>query len=434
MKLNKKLTSILVTGAMIASIGGTTAMTSFATDTAAASEAAKANIVKYLEMANGVTNPNEAFTFEFKQVENGAPAVAIADATITPATTTSNTADEGAVYGTVSFTDVLKNANFEKAGVYEYVVSEKAGTNEEMTYDDSSYTIQITVKNKAGGGLEVTDIIGQKNEVVPGEEGETPQVVPGAKVDLTVTDPTVKPDGELPGKDEDNTEDPGSEAENGITVYGLTFDNNYQKTISEDPENIDPDPTDPSKGNYGVLGVTKTVVGDFADKVTAYPFEITMQAPANYTGEATVDAYIYTGDTKGDKVVVNLKGTTPFELADGQALVFDQLPAGMTYKVNEKLNTATVQNVDKYVASYAVLGDGAATKNDNAKGAALATEVIQMTDTNKDVATYTNTLEDEDVTPTGILMQNAPYILVATLAAGGLVIYLAKRREEEEEA
>ena len=432
MKLNKKLTSILVTGAMIASIGGTTAMTSFAASVPDANPAADANLVKYLEMANGVTNPNEAFNFKFAQVPDAALGSApIANQSITPTEVTA-AEDEGAVYGAISFADILENVDFPKAGVYKYVVKEIAGDTPEMTYDEATYTITVTVVNGANG-LEVKNIIAQEGGSID-EDGNGVATTEGDKVDVTVDDPTVKPDGTVPGTTDEK--DDGEEATNGVTVYGLTFDNNYQKTISEDPENIDPDPTDPSKGNYGVLGVTKTVVGDFADKVAAYPFEITMQAPANYTGEATVDAYIYTGDTKGETPIkVNLKGTTEFALADGQALVFEKLPAGMTYKVNEKLGEAGVQNEDKYVASYAVLGDGADTATGD-KGAALATAVVQMTDAEdaNDVAAYTNTLDNDDVTPTGILMQNAPYILVATLAAGGLVIYLAKRREEEEEA
>ena len=96
MKKLNKLFAILVAMAMVLSL---TVISAFAANPAGDHEKAapaQANLVKYLELAEGVTNPNVGFKFNFEAVENTANVAktdmpAIDAVVIVPDTLTANT-------------------------------------------------------------------------------------------------------------------------------------------------------------------------------------------------------------------------------------------------------------------------------------------------------------------------------------------------------
>ena len=60
----------------------------------------------------------------------------------------------------------------------------------------------------------------------------------------------------------------------------------------------------------------------------------------------------------------------------------------------------------------------------------VETYVIDDSTTTLDDVAYTNTFDDASVSPTGILINNAPYIILALVAAGGMTFYVVKKRKE----
>lgn len=434
MKLNKKLTSILVTGAMIASIGGTTAMTSFAADTTPKVTA----ITKTFQMPVGTTTPDVSFTYNFKAVEGYG-----SNADLTTKTFTKTIAfdeDDGVATGDVKTvtksTDAIfgtKDAEvvFPHAGRYAFEATELIGNETGVTYDYAKYTLYVAVANLAdGSGTYVKDITAGKQEADTNEDG-TPKTDEEGNIIYKAIDKALG-NYEFEDKDNDDVvdqfeEDNGTPAdendkndEDAIlaaqTGNGFGYTNTYVKATNvtpdgKDEDGEDPDATDDNTGLY----IQKNVAGDFADKTQEFTFSVTVTAPS-LSNKTEYKAVIFDLDedkTVGDEKTFASGVAQEIKLTDQQRLVFKDLDIGAKYEVTEAA-----------AANYTAAVNGEATN--------AASDTIVDTEANQ--ARYVNTYDDEGTTPTGILMQNAPYILVATLAAGGLVIYLAKRREEEEEA
>ena len=94
-----------------------------------------------------------------------------------------------------------------------------------------------------------------------------------------------------------------------------------------------------------------------------------------------------------------------------------------------------------YTASYAVdTGDpndaaDFAISGNAATGASLATyDNYLLVDKATDEIAYTNDYNADLDTPTGILINNLPYIALALVAIGGLVAYVVVRRRQDDEA
>ncbi len=179
----------------------------------------------------------------------------------------------------------------------------------------------------------------------------------------------------------------------------------------------------------GSLTIEKNTTGDLADKTMKFDFTITFEKSAteetlgNFTGTIT--------RKKGGKpeTVPGQNGTFNFALADGDKIVFDNLPVGTKYEVQEKGVPK-----DGYTPSITVLENNVETIKDK-KG--NETDNLSSLNQNKknlvgekpNKVTFVNTYRD-DVPVTGIIMNNLPFILligVAVLAFGTLA-FLKKRR------
>lgn len=380
-------------------------------DPVSGTAADNAYLVKYLKFANGVTNPQIEFTFKFAPKDN---APAITDQKITPATASESTTDGASVVGSKKISEILPN--YTHAGVYIYEVTETAtaagftngekettlsdGTvkKEKVTFSTEKYTLEVRIANNGQGGLEPAEVSIKKD----GEE---------TKTDATDPDPSVT-------KDENNQDvDHGTDS----TIPGFSFTNTYEKSTKKP---VDPDPTDPTQGKYGAAGITKTVVGAYGDQTFEFPFTITMNAGTGITA-TSAEAYIYTGDTKGSKVTVTFGTATDFTLKHGQSLIFEELPDGVSYTVSEKLQGCGVKDETKYMAAF----NGTPT---GTQGASSLNNAVTVSDaaTAENDAHFTNTLDSNDVTPTGIIINNLPYVLLIGLALGGIVLFSRKRRYE----
>ena len=105
--------------------------------------------------------------------------------------------------------------------------------------------------------------------------------------------------------------------------------------------------------------------------------------------------------------------TWNFTLTHGESISFANLPKGVTYSVVEKyLNTdnqITINDI-KYTASYE---NGTGTMDATAK-----------------TATVTNATEG--FIDTGVILDNAPYMLMLAVVAGAAMTLVIKKRREEE--
>ena len=86
---------------------------------------------------------------------------------------------EGSVDGAYSLTitgedtENFPTITYDRVGIYTYTVYQVAGTNQKCTYDDTVYTLKVTISNKEDySGLEATAVLypGSDGDKLPGAE------------------------------------------------------------------------------------------------------------------------------------------------------------------------------------------------------------------------------------------------------------------------
>ena len=401
MKKLNKFFAVLVALAMMAMLCVTAA---FAEGEAPTATPETAKLVKYLEVPEGTAVPTVVNVFTFTPNEEASSNVT-ADELVTanPGTQTVTvnaqspaTAAEDA--NSVYQADPLKAlGTFTHPGVYAYTVTETSSTitdgtdAQEIVPGGETYIVRYVVKN-VGGVPTVTDITVQDEQ--------------GNKEDPKTTDPTTN--------DDTTTTD--------VEYDGFTFKNTYQKTEGDGTLANAP------------LKVTKTVTGENAPTDTSFPFTMTLTKALGADDTApTAQVYDAQGNAKGNPIAVTYGTPFTFNLMNGETLAFVTLPAGTRYAASETMANAdaysayapsVIVNTDEYTAS-ADLGQTLAAQADG-------TYLVEEND--KDLVAYTNDYDKDIDTPTGILISNLPYIVLALVAIGGLVAYVVVRRRNADEA
>lgn len=364
-----------------------------------------AYITKYLDKAEGVSD-DTTFTFKATKVSDSAKAdtnsmPAAVDVSFkadkTPTTTTGAT--DGSKYGNALVMKFFEGKTFDHAGVYTYRVTEdttnlqdNAAAGIDWTPSTESYLLKIYVTN-VNGKPTVTNIGVQKEDPANNDP----------KVDVKVDDPTEK--------DNDGTD--------GITTSGFSFTNKLNKVLTDTSDD-------------GLLRVNKIIDGATADLTAKFPFTINLTLPANST-DTTVTYYL--NGTAKTANVTNKAVSIAEDLGNNDKIVFQVLPAGTTYTVNESIQNA--QNKNKWTPKVEFTDDVATlTETPGTAGTDLVAKAGTIKDTDaKNIAQYTNAYSDPDTTtPTGILISNLPYIALALVAIGGLVAYVVVRRRQSDEA
>lgn len=402
--LLKRLTSVTLATALI----GTMGVAAFAED-ANPTEGKTITISKQLNIAQGLEAPTTDFTFVFtKKTEDGnTPTTAMPDLSgkVSYDKDTDTDADG---YVMKNVTVDPSTATWTHAGEYVYEVTEASGNVEGVTYDATSkYTITIYVKN-SDNGPEVDKIVVKDKD--------------GNKVDVDT--PTSNPD--------DTNDDAAS---------GMKFTNTYTKIADKTPTGRDEDPDTKETEATASYVVTKTVQGTYGDKTKQFKF--TMRVDTSKTNVATDALNITYYKLGADKKTVTAitaaqDGTVSFTLADGEKLVVEGAPAGTLYTVTENLSTDD-EAAKKYAAGTVVTEKGVASTtkgttlnaNDNTTwGKDVKVENALVADGENSVAYTNENAKDDTTTPTGILINNAPYIILALVAAGGMTFYVVKKRKE----
>lgn len=172
----------------------------------------------------------------------------------------------------------------------------------------------------------------------------------------------------------------------------------------------------------GSLAVTKKVTGNLGDKKKKFNVTVTFTAPAGKTVAGDI-SYVENGKPETIKPSDWKDGvaTVKIAVAHDDTVTFTNIPYGVTYSVKED--------------DYTKAADGTTKDYDEAKYEAedidTANGTLATIDTAKETMTITNNKGDGDV-DTGVILDNAPYMLMLAVVAGGAMTLVIKKRREEE--
>ena len=370
-----------------------------ATAKATGETSAKVSINKVLNIAEGITTPEATFTFTFTPKtgtsSNGAPYETIdsSNGQITDKNVSYSGTDVLATGQTnikKETGDIFREVNYTHAGEYVYTVAEKQNVGwkviqkngspiDFMTYDNRNYEMHVIVKNKTTGGTYISSVYFK--QVTPSVNGK------------------VKP------------------SESGTTYKYDLFTNIYRKNAGKITDPNEPNPNKPNVSkvdpNAKSLVIKKVVSGATADKSKDFTFKLTFTKASTETSQSITGKI---GETS--KTFVYGQETT-ITLRHDQSLVFDTIPAGTRYKLVETGSQG-------YTASAAYKENGASKTQAGAVSTNFTQDSILVGEKPND-NTITNNLPD--VTPTGLLIDNLPFILMIGLGLAGFVVLSKKRRQ-----
>lgn len=360
---------------------------------------AKVSINKVLNIAEGITTPEATFTFTFTPKtgtsSNGAPYETISDSNgkiaaknvvysksdLLQPNQTSIKKDTGNIFESVTYTH---------AGEYVYTVAETQNVGwaqilknsvpiDSMTYDNRSYEMHVIVKNKQSSGVYISSVYfklvstSSTAKVKPSEKGE-------------------------------------------LYKYDL-FVNTYRKNAGKITNPNEPTPNKPKPENFNPdaksLVIKKLVEGDSADKTKDFTFKLT------FTKASTDDQGTFVGQVGSTSYTFENGKEKTITLHHDQSLVFDNLPAGTRYKLVESGSQGY-----KATASY---NENGVIRNQTGTASADFTQTSILVGEKTNDNTITNSLPN--VTPTGLLIDNLPFILMIGLGLAGFVVLSKKRRQ-----
>ena len=355
---------------------------------------------KELDIAEGITTPTATFTFKFAP-KSGQNSANVPYETVTPTNGTipnrtvtygaGDTLPQGKTAITKATDDIFAGVTYENAGEYVYTVSEEqtgwtalANNIDTLTFDTKTYEMHVFVKNKSQGtGTYISNVY---------------------FVDTTAGSTTA-----ATAKKAGNAE-PGTEGGTKVYKYDL-FKNKYTKKAGktgDSPSTINP--------NADALTITKKVAGGLASKTKNFTFKLTFKAAS------TDETGTYTG-TKGSEQIQFTKDVEKeFTLHDGESLVFPDLPAGTKYTLKEE-GTSGYTPSSAYKENGTLKNGAAGTQS---QAYTVADVLIGEKENNNIV---TNTLPE--VTPTGLLIDNLPFIIMIGLGLFGFILVAKRRREAE---
>ena len=377
---------------------------------------AQAAITKHLQLPKGTKIPTVDFEFEVEKVtvdgiagsmptigNNGKVTISFSDK-MTP-TYTEDVLDITHIYmESANLLATVTGSNaWPHAGEYVYKITETEKTyaaidedHEIMEYSQAEYTMTVWVKETAlnSGVYYAASIFAVRNVLDDGTEAPKNDKV----------NPEPKADGKY---------------------SGMVFTNAYVHTNGTD--DIDnPDPTDPAEAT---LTISKAVDGTYASTSVAFTFKVTVNEPA-FVNEpkpdlpGTYTAYIVgPGSTIAGTVEFPDGTEKSFTLKHGQKLVFVNTPVGTTYDVKETGTAA--YKAEANITSNGV-SEGAVTGALGADAEFLHRFVGEAANT----AAFTNIREE--VTPTGLNINDLPFIgmIVLALAAVAVVAVVKARKRK----
>lgn len=265
----------------------------------------------------------------------------------------------------------FSNVVFTKPGIYRYVITESATTNEDITNDSvNTRVLDVYVVNNGTNGYKIASQALLKSAVAPSYDATDAN-----KVNYV-------------GQDTKS---------NGFTNTYTTYS----------------------------LSLKKNVAGDMGNHGETFKFTIDFEGPANASfsiknSSGTYEKYItLDADGKATTGDISLKESD-------KAFVIYGIPSTVKYTINE-----VIDKKEGYTTTYTVNSGNAKDMTFNAAGtttsSAKETMAVSSNDTENDVV-VTNT--KNAITPTGIALTIAPYILMVALAGVFAVLFLRRRKNE----
>ena len=192
----------------------------------------------------------------------------------------------------------------------------------------------------------------------------------------------------------------------GAEMYKGNDRNGNKQSIVTNYYQVDPDTGETTSHN---LTVEKDVTGTMGDKSKPFSFDISIDG--NSTRPYAVEKFNASGVSQGTVTLnwVDNSWNGEFMLADGDYIVVKGLSANDQYTVTE----------DSYES------EGYTTAVDSQANTRTKTDTLGDTD-----KTMTFTNNRAAVSPTGLVMDIAPYVLLVVVAAAGCFVFLRKRRED----
>lgn len=164
----------------------------------------------------------------------------------------------------------------------------------------------------------------------------------------------------------------------------------------------------------GDLVITKAIRGSNGDRAHEFNFTITLSGQ-----KGTKVSYMVNNDPTTDTIGENGTLTiSNIKMADNGQFVISNIPYGVTYTISE-----------------ATEGYTATAKKDSGTANLTTTDTTAEYNGSVDAASttiaFTNTLGNT-VIDTGVILDNAPYMLMLAVVAGGAMTLVIKKRREEE--
>lgn len=186
-----------------------------------------------------------------------------------------------------------------------------------------------------------------------------------------------------------------------------------------------------NKLDLGKLTVSKNVTGNMGDSKAFFTITVKLKTETDMyvrnkivitatENESTTDTAVIDGTAEawtGEQ-------TVELTIKNGGSVVFEDIPAGVTYTVEEDAKHIAAADKD-------VNGSGDPTETDGAKGYhvtyANATGTIAKAETKE--ATVTN--RKEVTIDTGVSIQTVPYVMILAVAMAGAAMMIIRRRKED---
>ena len=177
--------------------------------------------------------------------------------------------------------------------------------------------------------------------------------------------------------------------------------------------------------NAGTLNITKTVQGNMGDRSTdtKFDFVATFKVPTGKTLRSDIvlpEGYTINWNS------TKTEGTVNFKLSHNETFSVQNLPKDIEYSVVEMNGKAALAN-NAYITNAAGENTYQVSYDNFVNGTVGTTE---MTDENVIATNITNTWGS--TIDTGVILDNAPYILMLAVVAGGAMTLVIKKRREDE--
>ena len=381
MKLNKtmgRVATTLVATAMLASVAVVPAFAEgdaqFPGTTDPATKNYTVTMTKNLTMDENLYQPTETFTFDVDPYIHGEEethevieGIPVSDGVPGGVEVGNAVFTTGTTVQTsANVTITVKKDSFSKAGIYKYTLSENTGANANVDYDNSTKYLYVYVKN---------------------DDTNTDVVIYGVVVkDYTTSEGVVT-----------------------VGEKSSTFENVYGE--------VDGDPV------LHNVTLTKTLSGDGANLQQEFPFTISITNTTSDNqvfkiwNDADKDTMMDEGEVS--TIVANGEGAT-YQLGKDETVKIFGLRDGDTYSISE--GNMSGKNDNKTADGYTVKINN----EEDADGVITAT--LAEDDSDDISVTYDN--GRTSVSPTGIVMNVAPYALLVVVAAAGCFVFMRKRRED----